>query len=151
MTTTDQPTPPTSPPEPAEIASLQRQLQAAMERIAELCDRSGPEFLSQTDIQLAAWLATVAATHPQLEEPTSPLNWPAAARAQLEGLISKFRGCETPSGEMPRAEQLRIAAAIHELCEANDCGVDSPNEIADAITMDDDRAWRRMYMPGEVH
>lgn len=149
MITTEQPT---STPDPAdELEALRRQLQAAHERIAVLCARSGPEYLTPTDVDLASWLAGAAAAHPQLHDPTAPMAWPAAARAQLEELISKYHGGETTSDELPRAEQLRIAAAIHELCEANDCGLESTAaEIADAIVFDDDRAWRRLHMP-EVH
>lgn len=132
--------------EAAEIASLRIRLAAAHERINELCDRTGPEYLAGPDLELAAWLGTVAGTHPQLNDPTAPLAWPAAARVQLEGLISRYRGGDLPGGLPPRAEQLRIAAEIHTLCEAHDCGPESSaEELADAIILDDDREWRRLH------
>jgi hypothetical protein len=125
----------------AEIEATRCQLAAALEQLDAALDRSGPEYLADGDVQLAAWLAGVAADHPQLEEPASPMEWPVAARAQLCDLIGRHRCIDRASGVRPRAELLRIAAEIHDLCEAHGGSAD----LADAITMEDDDAWRQLH------
>jgi hypothetical protein len=120
----------------AELADAQRQLEDAL-------GRSGPEYLADHDVELAGWLALAARRHPLLEEPMTLLYIDAAARAQLAELISRYHCCDVPSGERPRAELLRIAAEIHELCAAHGYG---PG-YADALVLDeDDHAWRRRYV-----
>jgi len=101
--------------------------------------------LSDTDIELAAWLAGAARNHPLVEHVTAPLSWPAAARAKLEQLISDHRDMDRPGGlpPRPRGLELRVAAEIHELCAAHGAGSD----LADAIILDDDREWQRRYLP----
>lgn len=122
-----------------EIESLRRQLDDAR-------DRSGPEYLVDSDVDLASWLAGAAADHPQLEDPTAPMDWPAAARRALADLIAQCRGvdrCEPRT----RVEELQLHVELHALCEANGSGP----ELADAIILgDDDHAWRWRYSPREV-
>lgn len=134
------------------IADLQRQLDEANIKIRALeATNDAPpataDALASTDIDLASWLALAAARHPQLEGATEPLRWPAAARLELEGAISKYNSSDrAPCQERSRTEQLRLAAEIHELCEANGCGPD----LADAIIIHHDGEWRRLYAPGVV-
>lgn len=116
----------------AELEAMQRRLAVAKETIDLHCERTGPEYLVDVDLQLAAWLAEVAATHPMLEEPTAPLGWSAADRAKLEELIEQCRGMDR-NDQRTLAEQLQIHEAIRELCDEN--GADP--ELADAIIMRD--------------
>lgn len=127
----------------ARLDALQQQLVAANERIDTLAARGGPEYLAEPDLELASWLAGTAADHPALEEPTAPLSWPAADRARLGDLLSQYHCTDVPSGARSRAEVLRIGAAIAELCDLHG----EPEELADALLTDDDRAWRRRYSP----
>ncbi len=126
-----------------ELEATRRQLASANDAIDSLAERVGSEHLTESDINLASWLALAASWHPRLQEPTMPLQWPPEARRQLEELIEKARGVDLPEGQQrTRAEQLTIHAAIHELCEAQGAGP----ELADALVLgDDDRTWRRRY------
>jgi hypothetical protein len=149
---------PLSHPQPAR-AARQRQaipLPRRLERAARsathhaasaVVEVPAPDVLSETDLELAAWLAGVAANHPDLENATEPLSWPAAAREKLEQLISDYRddrrGLLKPR---PRSLTLRLASQIHELFEELGCHAD----IADAIILDDDREWQRLYAPKAV-
>lgn len=103
------------------------------------------DVLSDTDLELAAWLASAARNHPGVEHVTAPLSWPAAARARLAQLISEYRDMNRSAGLPPRARSLdlRLAADIHELCAAHG----ARPELADALILDDDREWQRRYLP----
>jgi hypothetical protein len=128
----------------AELEAMQRQLAITHTTIAGHCDRSGPEYLVDHDLQLAAWLASAAADHPRLQDPMAPLAWPVGDRRRLEELISQcFSADRAPSKKRTRAEVVALHGEIHELCYANGCGPD----LADGIVLgDDDRTWRRRHL-----
>lgn len=110
-------------------AKLATELELVQRQLADAVERSGPEFLTDADQELAGWLAMVAADSPQVSEPIEPLGWRAPARAELGELISKYLGTDVPPGTRGRAEEMRVGAAIAELCEREGCDP----ELVDAI------------------
>lgn len=108
------------------------------------------DSLSQSDLELAAWLATAGSEYTELEDVTYPLSWPAAARRELEQLISRLREVITPASA---GERHRLAARVHELCEQHCVDVEwiNPEELADALAgVLTPEAWRLTYRVREV-
>lgn len=99
------------------IALLERDLGSRSVRHAHI-------RIDAEDTDLAAWLCAAAAICPELREPAAPLTWPVQSRRRFEILADQL-------GERgrPRAEILRLGAALHDLVATN--GGDP--ELADAI------------------